>query len=71
MSNNLDDTSVESLNSNFERDYLRQIQDVEEQNYMQTDAPLVDDESSVRVKRELNIKNSLKKKHHCCPRILP
>ena len=62
MSNNLDDTSVESLNSNFERDYLRQIQDVEEQNYMQTDAPLVDDESSVRVKRELNIKNSLKAK---------
>ena len=62
MSNNLDDTSVESLNSNFERDYLRQIQDVEEQNYMQTDAPLVDDESSVGVKRELNIKNSLKAK---------
>ena len=52
MSNNLDDTSVESLNSNFEKDYLRQIQDVEEQNYMQTDAPLVDDESSVGVKRE-------------------
>ena len=62
MSNNLDDTSVESLNSNFERDYLRQIQDVEEQNYMQTDAPLVDDESSVGVKRELNIKYSLKAK---------
>ena len=62
MSNNLDDTSVESLNSNFERDYLRQIQDVEEQNYMQTGAPLVDDESSVGVKRELNIKNSLKAK---------
>ena len=62
MSNNLDDASVESLNSNFERDYLRQIQDVEEQNYMQTDAPLVDDESSVGVKRELNIKNSLKAK---------
>ena len=40
----IDDSSITSLNVSFEKDYLRQLQDVEQQNYIPTDAPLADDE---------------------------
>ena len=57
-----DDSSITSLNVSFEKDYLRQIQDVEQQNYIPTDAPLADDESSIGLKRELNIEGGQKAK---------
>ena len=57
-----DDSSITSLNVNFEKDYLRQLKDVEEQNYIKTDAPLTDDESSIGLKRELNIEGGQKAK---------
>ena len=57
-----DDSSITSLNVNFEKDYLRQIKDVEEQDYIKTDAPLADDESSIGLKRELNIEGGQKAK---------
>ena len=57
-----DDSSITSLNVNFEKDYLRQLKDVEEQDYIKTDAPLADDESSIGLKRELNIEGGQKAK---------
>ena len=39
----------------LEEDYLRQVRDIEEQKYMDTQIPLTDDESSVGIKKQLNI----------------
>ena len=39
----------------LEEDYLRQVRDIEEQKYMDTQIPLADDESSVGIKKQLNI----------------
>ena len=40
----------------IEDDYLRQVRDIEEQqNYMETQVPLADDESSIGLKKQLNI----------------
>ena len=55
MSEKTTDDSVTSLQVSFEKDYLRQIKDVEEQQYIGTEVPLADDESSTGLKRELNL----------------
>ena len=55
MSEKTTDDSVTSLQVSFEKDYLRQVKDVEEQQYMGTEVPLADDESSLGLKRELNL----------------
>ncbi len=39
----------------LEEDYLRQVKDIEEQKYQDTQIPLADDESSVGIKKQLNI----------------
>ena len=39
----------------LEEDYLRQVRDIEEQKYIDTQIPLADDESSVGIKKQLNI----------------
>ena len=39
----------------IEEDYLRQVRDIEEQRYIDTQVPLADDESSAGLKKELNI----------------
>ena len=57
--------SISSLKVSFEEDYLRQLQDVENQNYLPTGGtgvPLVDDDSSIGLKRELNIEGGQKAK---------
>ena len=57
--------SISSLKVSFEEDYLRQLQDVENQNYIpsgSTGVPLVDDDSSIGLKRELNIEGGQKAK---------
>ena len=59
------DESISSLKVSFEEDYLRQLQDVENQNYIPTGStgvPLIDDESSTGLKRELNIEGGQKAK---------
>ena len=59
------DESISSLKLSFEEDYLRQLQDVENQNYIPTGStgvPLIDDESSTGLKRELNIEGGQKAK---------
>ena len=39
----------------IEEDYLRQVRDIEEQRYIDTQVPLADDESSAGLKKQLNI----------------
>ena len=59
------DESISSLKVSFEEDYLRQLQDLENQNYIPTGStgvPLIDDESSTGLKRELNIEGGQKAK---------
>ena len=59
------DESISSLKVSFEEDYLRQLQDVENQNYIPTGStgvPLIYDESSTGLKRELNIEGGQKAK---------
>ena len=59
------DESISSLKVSFEEDYLRQLQDVENQNYIPTGStgvPLIDDESSTGLKRDLNIEGGQKAK---------
>ena len=59
------DESISSLKVSFEEDYLRQLQDVENQNYIPTGStgvPLIDDESSTGLQRELNIEGGQKAK---------
>ena len=53
-SNELEDSRI-ILNVNAEEDYLRQVQNVEEQNYMDTEIPMADDISSIGLKKQLNI----------------
>ena len=60
-----DESSISSLKVSFEKDYLRQLEDVEAQNYVTsatTGVPLIDDESSTGLKRELNIEGRQKAK---------
>ena len=57
--------SFSTLNVSFDEDYLHQLQDIENQDYIKagtTSVPLVDDESSIGLKRELNIEGGLKAK---------
>ena len=59
------ENSFSTLNVSFDEDYLHQLQDIENQDYIQTgttSVPLVDDESSIGLKRELNIEGGLKAK---------
>ena len=53
-SNELEDSRI-ILNVDAEEDYLRQVQNVEEQNYMDTEIPMADDISSIGLKKQLNI----------------
>ena len=50
-----DNNSESQLNISAEKDYIRQIQDIEDVKYTNTDVPLIDDESSVGLKKQLNI----------------
>ena len=50
-----DNNSESQLNLFAEKDYIRQIQDIEDVKYTNTDVPLIDDESSVGLKKQLNI----------------
>ena len=64
---NTDESSVSTLKLSFEEDYLHQLEDVEAQNYIttaSTGVPLADDESSIGLKRELNIEGGQKAKKH-------
>jgi hypothetical protein len=64
----IDESSLSSLQVSFEEDYLRQLKDIENEDYQNrlpkggTSAPLMDDESSTGLKRELNIEGGLKAK---------
>ena len=64
----IDESSISSLQVSFEEDYLRQLKDIENEDYQNslpkggTSAPLMDDESSTGLKRELNIEGGLKAK---------
>ena len=59
---NVDDSSISSLKTDFEKDYLHQLEDVEHQDYITTEVPLADDESSIGLKRALNIEGGQKAK---------
>ena len=55
--NELEDSTNMNLNINpdAEDDYLRQVLDVERQDYLNNEIPIADDVSSIGLKRELNI----------------
>ena len=56
--NELDETNVVMLNLDPEEEYLRQVKDVEAQNYQNyndTEIPIADDISSIGLKKQLNI----------------
>ena len=55
MSEKKTDDSVTSLKISFNKDYLRQLEEVENQNYTTKIISLSDDENSIRLKKELNI----------------
>ena len=55
MSEKKTDDSVTSLKISFDKDYLRQLEEVENQNYTTKIIPSSDDENSIRLKKELNI----------------
>ena len=56
MSSNEFDSSQKNLKIDFEEDYLRQVNEVEEQNrYIETEIPIADDISSIGLKKQLNI----------------
>ena len=60
----MDDTSGVILGIDKEEDYLRQVNNIEEQdqNYLNTDMPLAEDLSSIGLKKELNIHEGNKAK---------
>ena len=62
--NDFDDTSGVILPLDKEEDYLRQVNNVEEQdqNYLNTDMPLAEDISSIGLKKQLNIHEGNKAK---------
>ena len=53
-SNDLDQSQI-ALKIDPEEDYLRQVKDIEEQNYIDTDMPMAEDISSIGLKKQLNI----------------
>ena len=62
--NELEDSTNMNLNINpdAEEDYLRQVLDVERQDYLNNEIPIADDVSSIGLKRELNIEGGQKAK---------
>ena len=54
-SNENQDNSEMNMNINAEEDYLRQVVDVERQNYLNSEMSFFDDDSSIGLKKQLNI----------------
>ena len=62
MSNQNNDESVTNLKIELDKEYLRQVEDIEQQNYLSTEAPLADDQSSVGLEKKLKIEGGQKAK---------
>ena len=60
MSEKKADESVTSLKSNLEKDYLRQLEEVENQINISNKTTLVEDDNSKGLKKELNIEGNQK-----------
>ena len=62
MSNQNNDESVTNLKIELDKEYLRQVEDIEQQNYLSTEVPLADDQSSVGLEKKLKIEGGQKAK---------
>ena len=60
MSDKNKDDSITSLKINIEKDYLRQLEEVEEQNNISKKISLTEDENYKSLKKELNIDGNQK-----------
>ena len=60
MSEKKADESITSLKSSLEKDYLRQLEEVENQNNISNKTTLVEDDNSKGLKKELNIEGNQK-----------